>query len=175
MNRCVGIIGFKNIKNRFKNTSEGKSIENDSISRWFNTEYLQQNPDVYDFFLKILQKKKNIDFLPAYKIFVEADDYFLDFSKLIMPTLIITGENEVGSTPKMSKMLNQKIKNSKLYIVPKAKHMATFETANLVNIEISKFYSTPKSNGFINGVLDKVFEDLKKDGRIIKVGRGLIQ
>ena len=42
-------------------------------------------------------------------------------------------------------------------------------------IEISKFYSTPKSNGFINGVLDKVFEDLKKDGSIVKVGRGLIQ
>ena len=27
-------------------------------------------------------------------------------------------------------------------------------------IEISKFYSTPKSNGFINGVLDKIFADL---------------
>ena len=41
-------------------------------------------------------------------------------------------------------------------------------------IEISKFYSTPKSNGFINGVLDKIFIDLKKDGKLKKVGRGLI-
>ncbi len=41
-------------------------------------------------------------------------------------------------------------------------------------IEISKFYSTPKSNTFINGVLDKVFEDLQKDGTIKKVGRGLV-
>lgn len=41
-------------------------------------------------------------------------------------------------------------------------------------IEISKFYSTPKSNGFINGVLDKVFGDLKASGQIKKVGRGLI-
>ena len=41
-------------------------------------------------------------------------------------------------------------------------------------IEISKFYSTPKSNGFINGVLDKIFTDLKKDGKLTKVGRGLI-
>ena len=41
-------------------------------------------------------------------------------------------------------------------------------------IEISKFYSTPKSNGFINGVLDKIFADLKKDGKLTKVGRGLI-
>ncbi|MDB9990306.1 transcription antitermination protein NusB [Flavobacteriales bacterium] len=41
-------------------------------------------------------------------------------------------------------------------------------------IEISKFYSTPKSNGFINGILDKIFEDFKKDGKLKKVGRGLI-
>jgi transcription antitermination protein NusB len=41
-------------------------------------------------------------------------------------------------------------------------------------IEISKFYSTPKSNGFINGVLDKAISRLEKEGKINKVGRGLI-
>ena len=41
-------------------------------------------------------------------------------------------------------------------------------------IEISKFYSTPKSNSFINGILDRIFEDYKKDGKLIKKGRGLI-
>ncbi len=41
-------------------------------------------------------------------------------------------------------------------------------------IEISKFYSTPKSNTFINGVLDKIFNDLKQEGVIKKVGRGLL-
>ncbi|NVK66601.1 MAG: transcription antitermination protein NusB [Flavobacteriales bacterium] len=40
-------------------------------------------------------------------------------------------------------------------------------------IEISKFYSTPKSNGFINGILDKAIARLEKDGKINKVGRGL--
>lgn len=42
-------------------------------------------------------------------------------------------------------------------------------------IEISKFYSTPKSNGFINGVLDKAVEVLKDNGRLVKVGRGLME
>lgn len=40
-------------------------------------------------------------------------------------------------------------------------------------IEISKFYSTPKSNGFINGILDKAIVRLQQDGKINKVGRGL--
>jgi N utilization substance protein B len=41
-------------------------------------------------------------------------------------------------------------------------------------IEISKFYSTPKSNTFINGILDKAIAELKKDGKLNKEGRGLI-
>lgn len=41
-------------------------------------------------------------------------------------------------------------------------------------IEISKFYSTPKSNSFINGILDRIFDDYKKDGKLVKRGRGLI-
>ena len=51
----------------------------------------------------------------------------------------MTGENEVGSTPSMSKMLQREIKNSKIFIIPKAKHMATFETADVVNLLIAKF------------------------------------
>ncbi len=42
-------------------------------------------------------------------------------------------------------------------------------------IEIAKAYSTPKSRMFINGVLDKLFTAMKNDGRIRKVGRGLLE
>jgi N utilization substance protein B len=41
-------------------------------------------------------------------------------------------------------------------------------------IEIAKFYSTEKSNVFINGVLDKIIIQLKEENRINKQGRGLI-
>ena len=41
-------------------------------------------------------------------------------------------------------------------------------------LEISKFYSTSKSNVFINGVLDKVVFQLKNEKKIVKKGRGLI-
>jgi N utilization substance protein B len=42
-------------------------------------------------------------------------------------------------------------------------------------IEISKFYSTPKSSGFINGILDKAIDRLDKEKKIQKIGRGLIE
>lgn len=41
-------------------------------------------------------------------------------------------------------------------------------------IELSKLYSTPKSKQFVNGILDKLAEDLIKKGIIKKSGRGLI-
>lgn len=40
-------------------------------------------------------------------------------------------------------------------------------------IEISKVFSTLKSNTFINGILDKILGDLNQQGRIQKAGRGL--
>ena len=42
-------------------------------------------------------------------------------------------------------------------------------------LEISKEFSTPKSNSFINGILDKILGDLKTENKIKKVGRGLIE
>ena len=56
-----------------------------------------------------------------------------------MPTLVMTGKNEVGSTPEMSEKLHKKIANSELCIIPNAKHMATFEQDKLVNSKISSF------------------------------------
>ncbi|TKB95598.1 transcription antitermination factor NusB [Pedobacter cryophilus] len=41
-------------------------------------------------------------------------------------------------------------------------------------LEVAKEFSTPKSNSFINGILDKILDDLKADGKIRKYGRGLM-
>jgi len=42
-------------------------------------------------------------------------------------------------------------------------------------IEISKLYSSPKSNTFINGILDAVVKDLRAQNKLAKTGRGLIE
>ncbi len=42
-------------------------------------------------------------------------------------------------------------------------------------IELSKYYSTPKSNVFVNGILDKLITDLSDSRDIKKSGRGLMK
>jgi N utilization substance protein B len=41
-------------------------------------------------------------------------------------------------------------------------------------LEIAKDYSTPKSNNFVNGVLDKLVREFKEENRLNKSGRGLL-
>ncbi len=41
-------------------------------------------------------------------------------------------------------------------------------------LEIAKEYSTPKSSIFINGILDKISKEYKENGKLNKVGRGLM-
>lgn len=42
-------------------------------------------------------------------------------------------------------------------------------------IELVKKYSTAKSGRFVNGILDAALNELQTEGRIKKIGRGLIQ
>ena len=41
-------------------------------------------------------------------------------------------------------------------------------------LEIAKYYCTERSSSFINGILDKIVHDLRRDKVIIKKGKGLI-
>lgn len=41
-------------------------------------------------------------------------------------------------------------------------------------VELSKFYGTPKSRSFVNGLLDRLVQKLASDGQIVKEGKGLL-
>mgnify|MGYP002509526405 CR=1 FL=1 len=41
-------------------------------------------------------------------------------------------------------------------------------------VEISKFYGTPKSRSFVNGLLDRLIQSLADEGKVVKEGKGLM-
>jgi N utilization substance protein B len=41
-------------------------------------------------------------------------------------------------------------------------------------VNVAKLYSTDKSKRFINGILDRLMQELHEEGKIKKAGRGLI-
>ncbi len=42
-------------------------------------------------------------------------------------------------------------------------------------VELAKNYSTSKSKEFVNGILDRLLQDLISKGKIVKEGRGLLE
>ena len=77
---------------------------------------------------------------------------------------------EVGRIAVIDRILLRIAIGELLYAVDVPPKVSINET-----IEIAKEYSTAKSGKFINGILDAVLIDLKKEGKIKKVGRGLIE
>ena len=41
-------------------------------------------------------------------------------------------------------------------------------------VEIAKYFGTPKSRSFVNGLLDRLVQALAEDGQIVKEGKGLL-
>ena len=60
--------------------------------------------------------------------------------------------------------------------IAEAKNFASIPVKVTMNefIDIAKYYSTPASSTFINGVLDKIIAKGVEDGTIVKTGKGLL-
>ena len=127
--------------------------------------------------IKQFEEKGDNHILPLYK---DKDDEVFFVKELMKKTVDMDKENEqiideLTSNWELDRIARMDVILMKMAITELQvfKEIPTKVTLNEY-IEISKFYSTPKSNGFINGVLDKGIDRLKKEGKIKKVGRGLI-
>ncbi|MDT7829750.1 transcription antitermination factor NusB [Pricia sp. S334] len=157
---------------------------NEKIYDYFEDDkltWVDDIPIVNTFILKLFRKAKENRppsfFLPR----LLKDDADMDFAqKLLTKTLLNdakwTKEIE-GKTPNWDK---DRIADMDSILLK----MAICELLNFPTIpekvtineflEIAKEYSTPKSSIFINGILDSLVREYKTEGKLNKIGRGLI-
>ena len=110
-----------------------------ALRRWLSEEFSRKNPDIYKKIYSILDKNKRLDFLKCYDIFCNYVDDDNILKKINVKTLITTGENDVGSTPEMSRNLSKMIQRSKFIEIKKGKHLCSIECADDVNMTFKKF------------------------------------
>jgi len=128
------------VKNRFKVAKLKKPpSKHSAIRRWLSEDFLKKNPNIYKEIYLILDKNNRLNFLKSYEIFVNYIDDDNVLKKINVNTLITTGENDVGSTPEMSKNLCKIIRNSKFIEIKKGKHLCSIECADDVNITFKEF------------------------------------
>jgi transcription antitermination protein NusB len=124
------------------------------------------------------------DSLPALFNNIEDEDDPAEIRQFIIDLFRKT----IHESEKFEKLIDAKTKNWELERIASTDiiliKMALTELVHFSNIpvkvtfneyiEISKLFSTPKSKLFINGILDKLVEELKSEGTITKRGRGLM-
>ena len=128
------------VKNRFEVAKMNRPASRQTaLRRWLSDDFSKKNPDIYKKIYSILEKNKRLNFLKCYEIFVNYIDDDNMLKKINSNTLITTGENDVGSTPEMSRNLNKIIQGSKFIEIKKGKHLCSIECADDVNITLKQF------------------------------------
>ena len=129
------------VLDRFNQAKLNKPISKQALKRWFSDKYLDENPKTYDLFMNILNKKPNDhkNFLKAYELFANHYDDIAAIRKIDRKTLVMTGSDDMGSTPKMSKELVKDLVNSSYIEIKNGKHLCSIECEDDVNMNIKNF------------------------------------
>ena len=129
------------VVDRFNQAKLNKPISKQALKRWFSDEYLKIHPEIYDQFMKILNKepKDHANFLKAYKLFAHHQDDEETIKKISSKTLVMTGSDDSGSTVAMSKALSNDLINSRFIEINNGKHLCSIECADDVNMNLKNF------------------------------------
>lgn len=181
---------MRNRENSFSEDSEftsqifKKFIADDELLLHFYEErsiyWMDDFELVNSMLLKSLKQTKEDEPIIILNLFNDEEDDRKFMIDLFRKTVINSKEYEDMISEKTKNWEVERIAAMDVLIMK----MALAEVLNFSNIpvkvslneyiDISKRYSTPKSNVFVNGVLDKIFNELKADNKIKKTGRGLI-
>ena len=126
---------------RFEQAKLNKPISRQALKRWFTDKYLNDHPEIFDQFLKILTKDgdDHLNFLKAYKLFAYHQDDIDIIKNIKTKTLVMTGSGDLGSTVEMSKSLSNDLINSSFTEINNGKHLCSIECADDVNINLKNF------------------------------------
>ena len=128
----------KIVNDRFNLSKKDLKLSKQALKRWFTDKYLEENPSIYEKIGSILEKNNIENFLKVYELFVFHKNNE-NFENIKVNSLVMTGENDIGSTVEMSKKLCEVINNSQLKVIKNGKHLCGIECADDVNIAIKNF------------------------------------
>lgn len=108
-----------------------ESVVRAAEDRWFSPAFKARHPEMVAHRLEQLTANDHASYAAAYEVFAEADRG-LEVERIAVPTLVVTGEQDIGSNPRMARLLHDKIAGSELHILPEYRHSILLEAPNEV-------------------------------------------
>ena len=113
-----------------------------ALSRWFTDAFRLNHPEMMDEVRRwILANRKDV-YAPIYQVLVDGvTELVAPRPPIAAPTLVMTGEEDYGNSPAMSRAIAAEIPGSRLVILPGLRHMALAEAPEMFNAELLAFLS----------------------------------
>ena len=109
-----------------------------SASRWFTESFAAQSPAVVASEVAIVSSVHPASYAAAYAV-LATGDLIGEVHAIACPVLLVTGEGDVGSTPRMSAEIHARIPGSRLVVVPVKKHYLHREAPSVIAGLVSGF------------------------------------
>ena len=115
-----------------------KALLQPTLERWFTKPFLEKNPPVVDLIRKLFLSTPVKGFVGCAEA-IRKLDYLDRLSEIKLPTLIMVGEQDMGTPVEVSKEIHKKIPDSELVIIPSAAHLSNLEQPERFNTALLDF------------------------------------
>lgn len=94
--------------------------------RWFTDEFQKAQPEVVQARVEQVRRSDPASYLHAFTVFCTTD-FAGRLDEITVPTLIVTGEHDLAATPRMARLMHERIGRSQLHILPRLRHSLLIE------------------------------------------------
>lgn len=110
----------------------------ETMERWFSPNFLEKSPPI----LSLIKKQFLATPVEGYIGCAEAVrriNYLDQLSRIKIPTLIIVGEDDIGTPVSASEAIHKRINDSRLVVIPSARHLSNIEKPQEFNSALLNF------------------------------------
>lgn len=126
-----------------------QNVSDQPVARWFDedSKYQVQAQTCRDW----LDNGNRLGYARAYKMFAYLRGISAaQLQTITAPTLLLTGELDVNSSPEMSQIMAKIITDARAVIVPKARHMTQMTHVSEINSALKLFFEQCMAHGNID-------------------------
>jgi pimeloyl-ACP methyl ester carboxylesterase len=110
-----------------------------SLARWFTDEFRAANPELMEQYAARNRENDPACYAAAYTV-LASGEVGPDLHRVAVPALVITGEHDLGSNPRMARFIHAGISGAELRILPRLRHSILIEAPRTVAGLLEPFF-----------------------------------
>ncbi|WP_263253381.1 alpha/beta fold hydrolase [Saccharopolyspora rosea] len=117
-----------------------------AVQRWMSPRWRREEPELAEQLLATLLANDRDSYLACYRVFATADaELWPRLGAITAPTLCITGGEDTGSTPEMTRALAAALPRGRAVVVPGARHLLPLERPDVLTEHLSTHIEESRS------------------------------